>query len=234
MNKTSLINLGKQAYRNRNYRLAEKYLLQAVSEGADYPDVFYFLALTSHFMGNLRKAVTYFRKALELNPNYVEALLGLSITLNDIGEYREARDAFDRAIKVVSSDGDSPSEEVVRPRIVEHYRELCRLYASVNKYEDARLCLEKAIEIAPDYPDLKVDYAVILRDKGESEKAEEVLKEVLEKNPRNVSALINLGLLYYLKGEKEEARRMFEKAHEADPTHRLAQLYVNAVGRERR
>jgi len=117
----------------------------------------------------------------------------------------------------------------VKPRIVGHLRELGRLYASINRYEEAKEHVKKALEIAPDYPDLKEELARILRDAEEFGEAKVCLLNLVEQNPTSVSALLNLGLVCYLEGNFEESRLYWEKAHAVEPLNKLTLMYLNAT-----
>lgn len=229
MKLNSLIALGKKQFEEKDYRGAKETLIAVEKGGGHYPDVLYILALSHHYLGELQDAVGKFEEALALNPLYVEASIGLSITLNDMGKYSHAREAFDKAFESLSRKGRQIPLDIVKPRIVGHLRELGKLYASINRYDEAKEHVKRALEIAPDYPDLKEELARILRDGEEFEEAKVCLMDLVEQNPTSVSALLNLGLICYLEGNIEESRLYWEKAHSLEPMNKLTLMYLNTT-----
>lgn len=230
MNREALVTLGKKAFEEKDYERSKALLTEAVEGGAAYPDVLYTLGLTCHFLGEISRAIEYFREALEINPEYVEALLSLSITLNDLGKYREAREVFENAVRAVSGERKVIPHEIVKPRIVSLHRELGKVSLSINRYEDAVSHFRKALEIAPEYHDLKLELASALREKGDFTGAKEILLEVLEKKPDYIPALQNMGIIAFAEGDTGGARRFWERARTADPENKLTLLYLNSLG----
>lgn len=229
MNKNTLVAMGKKTFGEKDYKSAEKILQNAIEKGAKYPDVYFTLGLTYHSLGEISRAIHFFREALKLNETYVEALLGLSITLNDMGKYRAAREAFEKAIRVVSGEKKLIPDTLVKPRIVSLNRELGRVYASINRYDEAVYHFNKALEIAPDYLDVKMEFTAALREKGDFEEANYHLDEILEEKPGFVPALLGKGLICYIEGNVEEAKAFWEKSLTIEPTNKLANLYLNSI-----
>jgi tetratricopeptide (TPR) repeat protein len=231
MNKNTLVTLGKRSFEEKDYKRAEKILLSAIEKGAKYPDVYYTLGLTCHSLGEINRAIHFFREALILNEGYVEALLGLSITLNDMGKYREAQNAFEKAITALSGEKRLIPDTIVKPRMVNLHRELGRVSISINRYEEAAFHFKKALEIAPDYLDVKLEYAAALREKGDFEEAKQTLYEILEQKPAYVPALLGIGLIHYIEGNPGEAKTFWEKSLTIEPTNKLAHLYLKSIAK---
>ncbi len=72
---STLIAIGKRAFDEKDYSMADKLLREAVDGGASYADIHYVLGLVNHRWGRLQQAVEQFEKALAINPDYTEALL---------------------------------------------------------------------------------------------------------------------------------------------------------------
>ncbi|NIS75934.1 MAG: tetratricopeptide repeat protein [Deltaproteobacteria bacterium] len=232
MKKNTLVTLGKRSFEEKDYKRAEKILLSAIEKGAKYADVYYTLGLTCHSLGEINRAIYFFKEALILNEGYVEALLGLSITLNDMGKYREAKDAFEKAITALSGEKKLIPDTIVKPRIVNLHRELGRVSISINRYEQAVFHFKKALEIAPDYLDVKLEYAAALREKGDFEEAKQTLYEILEEKPAYVPALLGIGLIHYIEGNAGEAKAFWEKSLTIEPTNKLAHLYLKSIAKD--
>ncbi len=61
------------------------------------------------------------------------------------------------------------------------------------------------------------------------EKAEEILKSLLQESPRDKEILYNLGLLYELTHEWGKAKDFFEKVLELDPDNDQAKEHLERV-----
>ena len=74
--------------------------------------------------------------------------------------------------------------------------------------------IEKEVQIHPHYADLQNQFALVLRVKGETEKAETHFLEAIRLNPNYLFARINLGVLYEdqkrWKGARREYRRILQ------------------------
>lgn len=229
---STLITIGKRAFEEKDFFRAERVLREAIGSGASYPDLHYILGLIYHQWGKLHQAVDYFEKAVELNPAYTEALLSLSITWNDMGRYDEAKAAYRRASESVARAGDATRGGLFRGRIANLHAELGSLYLALGQSEDAIREYRKALDAAPEYPDLRVRMAVALREAGRMAEALEETEKVIAARPDNVPARIQRGILLYLSGNRESARRAWEDALFRDPTNKLVQLYLNMLDRE--
>jgi tetratricopeptide (TPR) repeat protein len=227
-----LIRMGKNAFSEADCLRAERYLLEALEGGANYPDIHYTLGLIDHQRGNYRRAVERFGQAVSLNPDYTEALLSLSITLNDMGRYDEARDAYDRAAEILSRKGGAPGENLFRGRIANLHKELGELYLALGQHDDAIREYRHALSVAPGYPDFQVRLVTALREAGRTEEARNEVDACLAETPENAGALIQKGILHYLAGEKGWARRAWEEAHYKEPLNKIVQVYLNTIDRE--
>jgi tetratricopeptide (TPR) repeat protein len=63
------------------------------------------------------------------------------------------------------------------------------------------------------------------------EKAEELLLDLLKKNPKNGEILYNLGLLYEMTHQWSKAKDYFEKVLEVDPDNVQAKEHLERVTR---
>lgn len=229
---STLITIGKRAFEEKDFFRAERVLREAIGGGASYPDLYCILGLIYHQWGKLHQAVDYFEQAVGLNPTYTEALLYLSITLNDMGRYEEAKDVYQRASESVARSGDTTRGGLFRGRIANLHAELGELYFALGQSGDAIQEYRKALQAAPEYPDLRVRMAVALREAGRMEEALEETEKVLAARPDSVPARVQQGILLYLSEKKGAARRAWEDALFREPTNKLVQLYLNMLDRE--
>jgi len=61
------------------------------------------------------------------------------------------------------------------------------------------------------------------------EKAENLLKKILEKEPDNVEALYNLGILYEIINDREKAQEYFKKVIDKEPSNKDAEEHLNKL-----
>jgi Flp pilus assembly protein TadD/TolB-like protein/predicted Ser/Thr protein kinase len=153
--------------------------------------------------GRAKEAVLAFRRALAARPGNVDALLGLGRASEDAGDDAAAEASFRRAIEL------QPSFAV--------FNQLAALYYDLGRYGDAAKMFRRAAEAAPDS-----DRA--LNNLGGTELAQcdfpaavEAFHGALKLNPKNASALSNMGMGQLWSGHAAEAAATLERAAEALP-----------------
>ena len=228
-----LIRTGMTAFAKADFPKAERSLKEALEKGAEYPDIHYNLGLIEHQKGNYRQAIERFEKAISLHPEYAEALVSMAITQNDMGMYEEARATYNQASAIISKYGISPEENMVRGRITNLHLELGELYLALGQYDEAISEYRSAIDIAPEYPDLRVQLIVALRKANRIEAAMAEVKTFLLESPGNTPALIQKGILLYMMEDRENARAAWEEALYRDPLNKVVQVYLNTLNREK-
>ncbi len=96
----------------------------------------------------------------------------------------------------------------------------------------SRSCFEKAVELAPDDLDIQVDLAVCLIE-GASflgiapMEGIGMLKNVEQRDPENIKALVNLGYFSLRSGQFDRAEERFDRVLEIDPGYGEAYLYLS-------
>ncbi len=106
-------------------------------------------------------------------------------------------------------------------RIGEAFSSTGDLQRAINFYK-------KAVDLAPFVLDFKNKYGTALAAKGLLNEAEKELKEILKENPKNVSALNNLGFVKLRQGYVTEAEQLYFKALALDPDYEA--LLLNIAG----
>lgn len=98
-------------------------------------------------------------------------------------------------------------------------------------FTEARSCFEKAVELAPEDLEIKVDLGVCLIE-GASFMGTPpmegigILKSVEQTDPNNIKALINLGYFAIKSGQFDKAEERFRKVLSIDPNYAEAYLYL--------
>jgi tetratricopeptide (TPR) repeat protein len=92
-------------------------------------------------------------------------------------------------------------------------------YAQLKDYDLAQKYLELAQSIKPQDIRVLINLSTVYINKGEFEKAEEILNSFEPQDFREKGAkLFNLASLYAAKGDKEKALEYLKAASEVDPT----------------
>ena len=100
-----------------------------------------------------------------------------------------------------------------------------------NWFAESQAAFEKAVELAPEDLDIKVDLGVCMIE-GASflgtppMQGIGILKGVEQQDPENVKALINLGYFSIKSGQYEKAKERFDQVLKIDPEFADAHLYL--------
>ena len=226
MNTDQLIAKGKECLAQNDYLGAISALREAAEREPGYADVRQQLGLALGLAGQPEAALEEFERALAVNPSYVEAHLNRAITLNDLGRYEEAREAFRLAWDCDHTAG-RPYSRSVSARLSNMHMELGDLYADLGSHEEAVRQYHSAIDLRPDFLDIRTKLARALLERRELRRAKEELHEVLAENPDYVDARVTLGLVYYRAGQHDAAAREWEACLERVPDHPKARAFLN-------
>ena len=103
------------------------------------------------------------------------------------------------------------------PVPVQYKLKLIEIYTALHKYEEAKNLYSEIIKKGGADPVIYYDYAVICGQSGEKDKAELILKKVLQLKPDFAAAHKDLGVLYLDARLFDYARDEFQKAYELEP-----------------
>src|SRR5262245_43294239 len=195
-----LITLGREHYVAREFEKAERYLSQVVQEHRGFADIFNMLGVIYHDQGHFQQAQESFEEALKINPNYTEAALNLAVTYNDLGKYGQAREVYLRAIARSRAEPRS-LDPFPRGKLANMHADLGQAYAGVGFYPEAIREYQKALELCPNFVDLRTRLANIFRDSGDYSAALRELEIVKTTNSRYAPARVALGVLLFSQGK---------------------------------
>jgi tetratricopeptide (TPR) repeat protein len=226
-----LITLGREHYLAREYEKAERYLSQVVQEHRGFADIFNMLGVIYHDQGRFQQAQEAFEEALKINPNYTEAALNLAVTYNDLGKYGQARDIYLRAIARSRAEPRS-LDPFARGKIANMHADLGQAYAGVGFYPEAIREYQKALELCPNFVDLRTKLANIYRDAGDTASALRELEIVKTTNARYAPARVALGVMLFSIGKRDDAIREWEAVLSMDKDNKQAKAYLHMVREE--
>jgi tetratricopeptide (TPR) repeat protein len=229
-----LIALGREHYHAGDYAQAEGYLAQAVAAAPTFPDLFNMLGVIYHSGGKFQLAQEAFEAALRLNPRYTEAALNLSVTYNDRGRYEQAREVYTRAV-ASSSTGPRQLDPYARGKLANGHADLGEAYAGMALYDDAVREYTRALDLCPQFVDLRVKLGGVYRDMGNAGAALAELERAKAEKPEYAPARIHLGVVLFSLGRPDDAVAEWQAVVAADPDGgkgsyaARAQLYLRMV-----
>ncbi len=94
----------------------------------------------------------------------------------------------------------------------------------VRNHDMAIRIYSRAVELKPDYPDLRNNLGNALRFSGRFAEAAEQFKKAIELNPNYARAMFNLGKTYYAMKDLKNAEALYRNAIEIDRNHPRAHM----------
>jgi len=205
-------------------------LESVVDSGRAFADVHHLLGVSLSLLGQAERALGELKRALELNPQYVEALIHQGLVLNELGRTDEAQEAFGRAAQHLSK----PTAGLPAPvaaQLANRHAELAETYANAGAIERAIAQYVSALELGPEFHDLRYRMARLLLEAGRPLEAREALEEVVGARPNFVDAEAALGLAHYLSGDAGGARSVWEACLARRPENARVEAYLAMLSR---
>jgi tetratricopeptide (TPR) repeat protein len=190
--------------------------------------------------GRLDEAVDMLRQILDVRPHDVGALAELGRVRRRQGDRAAALAAFEAAV------AGNPSHAGLQVEMAGELRELGRLdeaeallrgvlerqsqqvdalvgLAQIARRRGDRVAslamFEAAAAASPDHAGVKAELASDLRELGRFDEAEALLRGVLERQPQQVDALVELAQIARRRGDRVASLALFEAAAAASPDH---------------
>lgn len=222
--------LGREHFQKRELDQAEAYLNQVLQAADRFADVHDMLGLIAHSRGNLQGAEEHFTRALAINPAYTEAALNLAVTLNDRGKYKEARAIYER-IQGKPTGAITTLDPFARGKLANMHADLAQAYADSGLAREAVAELEKAVNLCPQFADLRTKLGNLLREMGDLGGARAHYEAAIEARPTYVPARIHLGVALLAQKKVDEAREQWKKALDLEPDNHHARMYLRMLER---
>ena len=220
-----LIQRGKNAFEARNYAAALVDFQEVLRRNSRFADIHHLAGLCLSFLGHADSALLAFDKAVALNERYIEAHINRAITLNEVGRFEEAQAAFATAAEYeTQAAGRYPA--AVSAKLANGHANLGDLYLGAGAAAEAAQQYRLALDIRPQFHDIRNRLAEALMQLGELEAAATELEVVLSSHHRFIAARLNLGLVRYRMGDSTNARREWETASEQQPANPQVRAYL--------
>ena len=242
--------IGSAKYHAGDLEGALDHFIKASRENPTYPDLFYRMGVIHHRTGNEEKAVEMLRRAIELNGSYFEAVCYLGVMLYERGEKEEADGLFERAVSI-GAQTPSPISKFLSDHLAGKETDIPPLAAirdlisSDTDFEDtlregieafntgnfgiAVGAFEKAVEIHPDYPDVRFKLGLAYLREGAHEPSTREFQEALRINPKYTEARFYLGVAYLDEKMFSKALPHFERAVQEKPDYADLRCYLGAT-----
>jgi tetratricopeptide (TPR) repeat protein len=214
----------------QDYYGAVHLLESVVDSGRAFADVHHLLGVSLSLLGQADRALGELGRALELNPQYVEALIHQGLVLNELGRTDEAQEAFGRAAEHLSK----PMAGLPAPvaaQLANRHAELAETYAVAGAINRAIEQYQAALELGPEFHDLRYRMGRLLLEAGRPLEAREVLEDVVRARPTFVDAEAALGLAHYLSGDAGGARSVWEGCLARRPENARVEAYLAMLAR---
>jgi tetratricopeptide (TPR) repeat protein len=228
-----LIKRGKEAFERSNYAAALTDFQEVLREASNFADVHHLTGLCLNLLGHPEAALREFDHAIALNGRYVEAHVNRALTLNELGRFEEAQRAFATAAEY-ETDAAGPFSSAVSSQLAMAHTQLGDLYLAASAMIEAGEQYRAALDLRPQYHDIRVKLAQALMQTGEMEDAALELRTVVDANPRLLSARLNLGLVYFRLGQRDQAQREWEIARQQQPANPQVKAYLAVLDKDPR
>ena len=225
-----LLTRARERFGVQDYYGAVHLLESVVDSGRSFADVHHLLGVSLSLLGQTQRALAELERALELNPRYVEALIHRGLVLNDLGRTEEANEAFGQATASLSQ----PTTGLPAPaaaQLANRHAELGDMYAGAGALDRAIDQYHQALELGPEFHDLRYRMARLLLEAGRPLEAREALEHVLRARPSFVEAEAALGLAHYLSGDAGGAREVWERCLSQRPENTRVEAYLAMLDR---
>jgi tetratricopeptide (TPR) repeat protein len=214
----------------QDYYGAVHLLESVVDSGRAFADVHHLLGVSLSLLGQAQRALRELERALELNPRYVEALIHRGLVLNDLGRTDEAEETFSRAAANLDQQRAGLPGPVAA-QLANRHADLAETYAGAGALSRAIEEYQRALELGPEFHDLRYRMARVLLDAGRVLEAREALEEVHRARPTFVEAQAALGLAHYLSGDADGAREVWQACLAQRPENARVEAYLAMLSR---
>lgn len=194
------VRLGGLYFDNKKYDEAVKVMDEAIQLFPDDFTVNLILGLSLAQSNRETEARPYLKKAVDIDPNDVNALSAYGFTLNQLNENEEAAEYLKKALKL-------------SPGNVNLLGTLGLIYDGLENWEACDSTYEEALSIDSTNALVNNNYAYSLSERGiKLDKALQMAKIAIEKDPLNSSYLDTIGWVYFKLGQYEKAKEYIEQA----------------------
>ncbi len=161
-------------------------------------------------------AIAALEKARRLEPSNMQVVYLLGRANISVQNWQQAYDLFQEFSK--DDSGYAPA-----------YYAMGWLDIRLNRLDDARRQLERALQLEPHLSDARYELAQLEFDDGQVDRAQKLLQTVLRENPRHAKANMTMGDILLRKGDLAGAQKFLEAATRENPKLAAAHYKLSVV-----
>jgi tetratricopeptide (TPR) repeat protein len=191
-----------------DYRDADKWFSEVVSERPNDAYAWYLLGRTKYNENNFLEAISSFERALALHPKDVESENNIGLSWRALNNSEKAQAAFQAAI---DWQGNAPAD-------AQPFLNLGTLLAGQNDLEKAIPYLRTAAVLSPDNPEIHEELGKVYVAQQDLQKAQRELEQAVVLAPDALSLHFKLGQIYRKEGLSDLARQEFEMCEKLSST----------------
>ena len=183
--------------RQKNYEKALGIIDQLLAARPDSVDLLLMKASVMQTIDPEADVQALYKKALSIDPKRREVYKVLGKQYLDAGKKEAAADVFARMVRHF-------------PKAYVGHFYLGRIHADLGRYEKARAAFDRTIELAPELnqPRWELIQLYQANDPEKNGRLISLYEDILEYNPENVAAAMELSLAYDASGRSKEADRI--------------------------
>lgn len=170
------LGLGSIEARKGNFAAALAAYERARALDPENPEPSFFIGSLREQQGDLTGALEAYRDAYEMDDSYVAAINNAGAILMDRGDLEEAKELFLTATEW-------------NKNFMEGEWNLYQILSMQRQFDEARVHLDRAYELAPEQPDIALAMGYALYEEGKFRDSEQVLQKLLRIDPTQRTAL---------------------------------------------
>lgn len=161
------------------------------------------------------RALECFEHAVGLAPASADYRMNFGAALRESGLSDLAAQQFLEAVKL-------------RPNWIEAIVLLAELLQKQRRYDEAKECYDRALQLQPAQPELQERLGYVYLDMGDTGHATQSFSDVLTRFPDRYMAMLGLGRSYMDAGRSAEAAAALENTISSHPEHAAGYFYLAA------
>ena len=229
-----------QALQKGDYRSAIASATRAARSAPKNADLWFLLGYAARLGGDYKLSLDGYQRGLELKPSSIAGLSGEAQTYAKMGRIAEAQDLLKKVLAAnpksatdlqlsgelaLNTDPNTALDLLKRAEAIKPDARtellIARGYQKLNQPDSAKQYLDRALNRAPNDPNVLRAVAAYYRDAGKFSESIATLQKAVQKNP---DALGELGYTYTLAGKKKEAAAAYSRAANRLPKDPALQL----------
>ena len=213
----------KRLYKAKRYQKALAVLHSVDEDPAENPELSYYLGLCYSQTEQYDEALLYLEQVVTTHPDFLhlyQCRLLLAVIYTNTERYSLAEYEIKQLI-----DGGYASVQV--------YSVYSYLLFQQQRSEESLKYINMAMELDPENPNVLNSSGYIEAEEGYNlDKALDLCKQAVRKQPEQAAYLDSLGWVYYKLGKFSEAHRYIKRAYQLSDNHPIIKSHLKAVAKE--